>query len=514
MSAEEPPGGRAASSRVSPWLPYIIAAVVLAVAVGALFWRPIAGVAIGGLGIGYLLFRHTTLDATTIVAFYLAFLMLIAPTYVFTGIGAAGSPATVLAVGCAYWWTLVRTVPRPYAPLDAGAGRVNPLRVGLIVFFFTSMSAFVVAFSRPLTSIEANGAARSVISVVGLVGVALLVADGVITRERLQRLLNLLLTLGAIVAVVGCVQYFSEFDPVAEWPIPGLTMNQELETIEERSVVDRVASTTLHPIEFGALMAMLFPLALHSALYGGRRWRTARWARLGLICLAFPLSVSRTAVLVAAVALAMMWTAWTWRRRLTVLAGLVVFLAALRAVASGLLGTILALFTYFDEDPSTQGRTEDFVVVEQLVRERPIFGRGIGTLDPGLYFFLDNQVLATLITGGVVGLIGLIALVVTAVTVARQVFWHGPDEASRHFGAAIAASIVGGFAGFFTFDALGFPVFAGTWFVIIGMGGALWRLEVLPFGRSFSNPRSRRNGVVDGRADDEPTAALTVGSRR
>lgn len=484
--------------------------VCCAVIVTAFLWRPLAGFALAGLGLGYLLFRHTRIDATAIVTLYLALLTLIAPSYVIPGTGAAGAPATVLAIGGAYWWMLVRTVPRPAALDEAGPQAVQPLRIALIVLLFTSLSAFVAAFSRPLTSVEANGAVRNVISIVGFVGIALLVSDGMTSTARLNRLLNSLLTLGAVLAVIGGVQYFTDLDPVARWPIPGLEMNRELETIEQRSVVDRVASTTFHPIEFGAVLAMLFPLALHSALYGGQRWKVWRWTRLLLICGAFPLSVSRTAVLVAAVALAMMWTAWTWRRRLLVLASAVAFALALRAVASGLLGTILALFTYFDEDPSTQGRTEDYDVIESFFLERPVFGRGLGTLDPGLYFYLDNQLLGTLVTGGLVGLIGLLGLVITAVTVARQAFWHAPDESSRHLGAALAASIVGGFAGFFTFDALGFPVFTGVFFVIMGLAGALWRLEVQPHGRTFSNPRSRRRSGQLVAADGENAA--TAGS--
>ncbi len=98
-----------------------------------------------------------------------------------------------------------------------------------------------------------------------------------------------------------------------------------------------------------------------------------------------------------------------------------------------------------------------------------MFGRGLGTFDPITYFFVDNQILITLVTGGIVGLFGLLVLIGTGATVARQVFWHGRDEETRHLGAALAASIVGGFCGFYTFDAFAFPVFAGYTFLILGL---------------------------------------------
>ena len=44
-------------------------------------------------------------------------------------------------------------------------------------------------------------------------------------------------------------------------------------------------------------------------------------------------------------------------------------------------------------------------------------------------------------------------------------------------GFALAASILAGFAASFTFDSLGFPTFAGLWFVLFGAAGALWRFR-------------------------------------
>jgi hypothetical protein len=56
----------------------------------------------------------------------------------------------------------------------------------------------------------------------------------------------------------------------------------------------------------------------------------------------------------------------------------------------------------------------------------------------------------------------------------------------------LAASILAAFAGFFTFDALSFPVIAGLFFLVVGLAGALWQLEVAPYGRRYLSERSRK----------------------
>lgn len=476
----------------------------LALVLVSLAVRPIVGIGLAAAGALFVLFRQVDIDATAVLTVYIVALALIPPTYIVPSLGAGGTPAGIIALAAGYWWILERVAPRPGADRRTGLPeRFHPLRAALAFYLLTAAMAFVVTFSRPTTAIERNGTARALIGVAGTVGVALLASDGLRSRVRFDVLLNRVLNLGVVMSIVGCIQYFTDFDPVANWKVPGLVSNWELESVVERSVVSRVASTTLHPIEFGAVLAMLLPLALHTAMYADPSVRVRRWIRVGIIALALPMSVSRTAVVIVAVVLIMLWPAWSWARRLRFMAVSLVFLFLVRAAVSGLLGTILALFTSFNEDPSTSGRTEDYGPIFELVAQRPIFGRGIGTFDPGLYFFLDNQLLMTLVTGGVFGLVGMLVLFVVAATLARQVFWHGPDEESRHLGACLAAAIVGGFVGFLTFDALGFPVFAGMLFVIIGLAGALWRLTVSRRGRRYTNPRAGSMARPD--APDERT---------
>jgi hypothetical protein len=463
---------------------------VLGIVVISLVKLPV-GLVLASLWLVFVVFRRTDLDATTVLTLFLLCLTLVPARYVVPALGAAGTPAAVIAVGCLYWWLLDRVAPRSAVPRDRSRLSFQPVRIALAVFGLTMTVSFIAAFAHSLNEVESNGAVRGMIAIVGMVGVGVLAADGIRSRARFEVLLNRVLNLAAVMAIIGCVQFFTDFDPVVSWRLPGLELSEALTTVVSRSVVSRVASTTLHPIEFGALIAMLFPLALQTAMFAEREKRVRRWARLGLITFAIPLSVSRTAVVVLLIVVAMMWTAWSWRRRLRLVVVGFVFVMAMRALVRGLLGTIIALFTNFGNDPSTKGRTADYTRVWSYVGERPWFGRGLGTFDPSVYFFLDNQILMTLVTGGIIGLIGLVGLVTTGASVARQVYWHGHDEATRHLGAALAAGIVAGFCGFYTFDSFAFPVFIGTWFLLVGMAGALWRLDVAPHGRTYANPRHR-----------------------
>src|SRR5688572_9281159 len=61
------------------------------------------------------------------------------------------------------------------------------------------------------------------------------------------------------------------------------------------------------------------------------------------------------------------------------------------------------------------------------------FGRGLGTFDPTLYFYLDNQYLGSLLEGGVLGVTTLIITYVVG-------FWCGTRRtASKHAWARASA---------------------------------------------------------------------------
>jgi O-antigen ligase len=233
-----------------------------------------------------------------------------------------------------------------------------------------------------------------------------------------------------------------------------------------------------HYIEFGVVLSIALPLGIHYAFFslnGAQRIR--RWLLVGLIASAIPFSISRSGVIAVAVAVAVLVAVWPWRLRFNMLAIVVGLVAAYRIVEPGLFGTIQSLFTDALDDPSVQSRTNDYAVAVDYINERPWFGRGAGTFIPDQYILLDNQLLNTLISTGIIGLAAFLALFLGGYWMLRSIRLRGADEETRHLAQALAASILVGLVSSTLFDSLSFTGFACVFFLLLGASGALWRLD-------------------------------------
>src|SRR5581483_9774388 len=342
---------------------------------------------------------------------------------------------------------------------------------------------------------EISGADRGVMFFLGCAGIALLACDGIADRARFDVLVRRLVAAGGLVAAFGVYQFFTLYD-INTISVPLLTRNQKVADVVERSIFHRVAGTASHPIEFGVVMAMLLPLALHLALFSERGKRLRWWLASGVIALVIPMTLSRAAVVTLAVALVIIVPTWPprWRRRGILIGG--TFAVAVRVAIPGLVGTVTSLFTNINNDPSTSGRTQDYTYFADLFVQRPILGRGFFTFLPDIYTIFDNEFLVILVEMGIVGLIALLAVLVSGMGSARAARRAATDDASRHLGQVLAASIAGGTIAFGTFDALSFPTAAGLMFLLIGLAGALRRLTregpVAP-----GEPVPRRDALAD-----------------
>src|SRR6185312_10538507 len=94
---------------------------------------------------------------------------------------------------------------------------------------------------------------------------------------------------------------------------------------------------------------------------------------------------------------------------------------------------------WFDADPSIEGRTNDYAWVGYWFSQRPLLGRGPGTLIPELYLVLDNQWLYTLVTQGTLGVAALAALHLTCVSLASVALRRSASAEDRHLCAALIA---------------------------------------------------------------------------
>lgn len=422
------------------------------------------------------LFAGWAPDAAAVVGIALALSFLLPARLVVAGLGAAGRPALVLGVAALVWWAVSRLLP------GALPERTTPLVRVLLGFGLATVVGYGVAFARVLTPDEAVSSDRALLRYLGLLGLALAVAEGVRSRERLEALLRVLVLSAVGMGVVGALQYLAGYDLTPRLRLPGLRLNGALiEVGEQAPGFSRVAGTAGHYIEFGVLMALAVPLAVHVALHGETRVRRRGYA----VCAAFLalcsfFSVSRTPVLaIGAVALLLL-PAWGARGKVNALGVSALFVVVLQLVQPGLLGTIRSLFRNVENDPSVQGRTQDYAVVGPLIADRPFVGRGLGTYSPERYVLLDNQWLATLVESGIVGTAALALVLLVAIATAKRVGRWGPDARSRSLGHCLAAPLGAAVVVSFTFDSLSFPGFAVVVFVLVGAVAALSRLTGRP----------------------------------
>ncbi|MGH3738773.1 MAG: O-antigen ligase family protein [Micromonosporaceae bacterium] len=424
---------------------------------------------------------HRLGDAAGVLMLVVVLAYLLPERLIVTDMASVGRPAMLAAQLLAMWWGLTRL-----HPALATSGR-QPVRWVLGCYLVTLLLGYASGQIRGLSILEQNGANRAMLAALAFAGVALLAADGISNRQRLDAVLRTLTAAAAVMALIGIGQFvlqrdFTEFISVP----PLLTFQAPPVGFSPRGAggLFRVAGTTGHYIEFSVLLAMLLPLAIHYAKFAPDRLHRQLYAGMIVVMtLAVPLSLSRTGILALFVALAVMAPAWSWRARLNAAVVAVALTVALNAIRPGLIGTLRSLLLNTENDPSIIGRTEDYGVVSPMIAERPWFGRGVGTFLPELYLLLDNQWLLTLVSGGIVGLVGLVAIYLTGLGLSVTSYRRAKAAGSardRDLAAALAAAVVVAGLSAFTFDALYFSTYALTVALVVGAAGALWRLTSAP----------------------------------
>jgi hypothetical protein len=257
--------------------------------------------------------------------------------------------------------------------------------------------------------------------------------------------------------------------------IPGLHENADVLTIQDRSGFRRPAGTATHPIEFGCVIAMALPLALHLARFDTARSAVRRWLPMMAIAIGIPVAVSRSAVLGAAVAGLVIFLGLDPKVRPRALVAVSGFLVVIYATTPGLLGTLRGLFLSTGSD----SRINDYAPALADIRQSPWFGHGPGTFvaDATIGNVLDNQYLLSLIEIGIVGMAIVLAYLLAASFLGRGARHRSSDPATRDLGQAFAAASLSSAATAYTFDALTFRMFAGVVPLCLGLSGLLWALQ-------------------------------------
>ena len=468
--------------------------------------------------------RRRRPDALGLLVAYVLLVLLLPSRLVLSGISFNITPALLLALGLGLWWGCAQLT----STLGAAKGR-NPVRTAFFLFLLANIASYGYAAWGWLPGDELKSADRSLIYIVGVILAGIVVVDGIRSRETLDRLLLASVGATATVAVIGLLQFFANIDIAGfvSAQLPGLRPQTSLDFILRRSIFRRPAGTTGHPIEFGVLMAMVLPLALHFAFRAselalphrprrapgmtekpapGPEWLrlrpllARRWFYVLVIAMSTAVSVSRSAILGVMVAAFVLVPTWPRRRRLRALWVTLFFVVAMRAVVPGLIGTIFSLFRNLGGDPSVQGRTDDYANASKQIDAHPWLGRGFGTYLPERYGALDNQYLGSLVETGIIGVSTFALVMLTSVYTAAAARRVSTDPVLRDQAACLMAATVVVMVGSITYDQLGFAMSTGLAFVLFGASGALYRLtksahtDRLPADRRTGSRRRARSG--------------------
>lgn len=401
---------------------------------------------------------------------YVVLLMAIPSRLVVGPLGSAGAPSLLFGLVSAFVWLLATLGRSSGAPTPR-----RPVRLALAWFLATVGVSYVVAMVRPIDADEVSPADVALLVVLSWSGVLLVAHDGLASMRDLRAVLGRFVLVGGLLAAVGLAQYATKQVLVDRISIPGLTAVSSADSFFRNGLV-RISGTSTHPIEFGALLSVLLPLALHRALFDRGRGLVSRWFPVTAVGLALAISMSRSAYIGLLVALVVLLCGWPARRRWRVGVAALSVAAVLCLVVPRLFSSVRGMFATAKDDPSITSRTDSYAVAWQFFVDAPWFGRGLGTFLPK-YRIFDNNYLGLLVSCGVVGLVAFLALVVTTVVVLLRQRRLWADEETRDLALSLVAGIVAGAVSLAFFDGFGFPMTMGTLFLTLGLAGALVRLR-------------------------------------
>ncbi|MFB6805582.1 O-antigen ligase family protein [Streptomyces sp. NPDC056387] len=412
-----------------------------------------------------------TPDAAALLSGYLGLAFFIPSNLTLPGMGGVGTPANVFALLGLFWYLATWLTGR----IRAAPGTRLP-RVVMWLLAVSVLASYLADATRGSTHKEVLGADRGLIGLLVWVSIVVLVSAGIQDRARLDVLLRRAVVMASVVAAIGYYDFFTATNIAEHISIPGLHSSVAQITTLDRGAFTRPRSTTAQPLEFGGMLALLLPFAVQQA-FDPVRSHLSRWRRWGPVVLmggALPLTVSRTSIIGALIVVLVMVPRWKPQRRWTAIGLLLGSVACFKVLVPGLIGTITTLFGSFlsNSDSSTQARTVKYSAIVPYLQERPLFGRGLGTFTPDLYFFTDNQYMLTLAEMGLFGLLALLALFFTGIHQGGAIRRLAAGESDRELGQAFFASALVALVSSATFDALSFPMFAGMFFLTIAAGGS------------------------------------------
>jgi O-antigen ligase len=409
-------------------------------------------------------------DGATLVTLFVV-LLIIPSTLVISKLPLSLAPTDVMALFIGLCWLCAQLTNT----LGVAKGR-NAIRTMVFLYVCSVLATYGVAAYGYLPPDELNLADHAIVLALASASLTLGVCDGVRGHQRLDLVLKTIAVMGAIIAVIGILQFLG-LDLTQYMRLPGLRYYAEYRSVVERAGARRVAATTGTPIEFGVMCAMLLPLTVHLAAKAATRREPARrwWLCTGLISAGVMFSISRSAILGTVAAGVVLFLGWSARRRAQAVLATLGFLALVKVMIPGLLGTFYGLFANVGRDDSTRYRTHDYATASTEIGKHLWMGRGLGTWYAPKHQVFDNQYLLSLVEVGVLGLVAFIGIFLAGIYAALRARFMSSDPAERDLGLTLAAMLIVPVVGCATFDLAAFRTASALAFLIAGAAGSLLR---------------------------------------
>ncbi len=409
---------------------------------------------------------------------YMVVLFAIPAPLVVGPLGSAGAPSMIMGLVSAPVWFLVKLRRTPTEDDSLG-----PIRVSLGLFLACVGISYAIAMSRPIESDEISQADVALLVVGAWSGVLLMTHDGLADVRAVSTLARRFAIMGGLMACLGLAQMVTGRLLVDVISVPGLRPIGGIDASFRYGLI-RMSGTATSPIEFGALLTILFPLAVHNAIHPISRNFFLRWFPVAAISLALALSLSRSAYIGFVVALVVLLIGWPRQLRQRAITLVIIASMFMAAAAPQVLRAVRSMFVTAADDPSITSRTDSYAVVWQFFLEAPWFGRGLGTFLPK-YRILDNNYLGLLVNVGSLGLLAFTAILVVAMVLLWRYRRLEKNEKNRDLALSLFAGIGAGAVSLAFFDAFGFPMTTGTLFLTLGLAGSLVRLRQRVFAESL-----------------------------
>jgi O-antigen ligase len=386
-------------------------------------------------------------------------------------IGAEGYVANLLAMAMFAIWAITAAVGFH----DPTQSRV-PVRGALGLFWIASLLSYAVMPLYGPDQTQRLAADRWFMLLAGMSGV-ILVASRLRMPRDITRVVRAVVWATAFSGLVCVVQFWAQWDPrpILRAALVGFTYQTGYTGFQAREALTRVSGTANHPIEMGVVAGMVLPLAVWLAFYDVKQKRIWRAVPIVLIGLCIPMSVSRSAILTAAVSTGLLLILLPAVKRAWIFGFLPVAAVAVFASTPGYLHTIADSFTSVSTDPSITNRTDNYPRVLALVQAAPWLGRGGGTnIAADATKILDNQYLSSAIELGLFGVLALIMFLFVPVAAALITRSRSDDPRLRALCAALAGACLSAAVGSYTFDSFSFPQFVSVEALLAGLVGACW----------------------------------------